>query len=764
LSIAYDAGRTFHDWMLIVRQARQDWHRGGPATSASIAQWGGLAPSALLFESQITQDLAPVEAGLSFEIMEYQPPVILRIPTGDAAPILEWDNARFDDDAARRLAGHVETIASVAGANPDQICGQVPLITAAEWQQSVVEWNSSRAPYPNDRAIHELIQEQAARTPDTIAVSCDGRDLTYRELDQRAESLARRLVALGVKPDTLVPICVSRSIHMMVGVLGILKAGGAYAPLDANYPEGWLAFVLEDVASPLLITETALAEKLPANAATIVLVDDESAGPMDQILPKVQPDHLAYAIYTSGSTGKPKGVLITHRNLMSSTAARVACYGSGPANFLLLSSYAFDSSVAGIFWMLTTGGTLTLVPEEAQQDLTLIDHLVTRQGITALLCQPSFYLLLLQRWETAPPPTLRCAIVGGEHCFPKLVAQHQRQLPQAAFYNEYGPTEGTVWSTVQRCDAPVYSGNVPIGRVIPNARVYLLDANYQPVPVGITGEICLGGDGIARGYLNRPELTAERFVPNPFEREGRMYLTGDYARFLPDGTIEFLGRRDQQVKVRGFRVELGEIEAVLAQAPGVNECVVLVREDQPGDARLVAYATMRPGAEFSVSALRHFVRLRLPEHMVPMAVVRLDNFPLTGTGKIDRLILPPPGPGSAVSSAPFLPPGSALEQQIADIWKKELNLSSLGIEDNFFDIGGHSLSLVRVHQQLQKALVREIPIVDLFQFSTIRSLAEHLGAKHDEAGGRDKIQERAQLQRAALTRSRRTAAPHPFSR
>jgi acyl carrier protein len=373
----------------------------------------------------------------------------------------------------------------------------------------------------------------------------------------------------------------------------------------------------------------------------------------------------------------------------------------------------------------------------------------------------------LERWQTAAPPSLRCVIVAGEACPPNLITQHQRHLPQTNLFNEYGPTEGTVWSTVHRLDAPLLGASVPIGHAIPNARVYLLDANLQPVPVGIAGEICIGGDGIARGYLNRPELTAERFVPSPFQAGERLYLTGDYGRFLPDGpdgTIEFLGRRDQQVKVRGFRIELGEIEAVLAQAPGVNECAVLAREDQPGDQRLVAYVTLRPGAEFSVSALRHFVRLRLPEYMVPVAVVRLDDFPRTAVGKVDRKVLPVPDSSSTPSSAPFLAPGSVLEEQIADLWKKELKLSTLGVEDNFFDIGGHSLSLVRVHQQLQKALTREIPITELFQFPTIRSLAERLGENHDETGLGDKTQARAQLQRAALARTRRPVVALPPSR
>jgi amino acid adenylation domain-containing protein len=528
---------------------------------------------------------------------------------------------------------------------------ETPVLTDAEFQKIVIDWNSARADYAPDRAVHELIEDHAARSPGAIAATCDGRELTYGEMNRRADALARKLIALGVKPDTLVPICVPRSVEMMVGILGILKAGGAYVPIDPNYPADRREFVLADVSSPILVTEKGLVETLSRDGLTLVLIDDETAfAAATPPLPKVQPGNLAYAIYTSGSTGKPKGVLITHRNLASSLAARVAYYRESKlTNFLLLWSYAFDGSVAGIFWMLATGGRLTMVPEGGQQDVPLIANLVTRQQVDTIGCLPSVYALLLDCWQSAPPPALKCIIVAGEACPPKLIAQHQRQVPHATVYNEYGPTEGTVWSTVYRCDTAIEGPNVPIGRVIPNAQVYLLGEKLQPVPIGVTGEICIGGDILAQGYLNRPDLTAERFVPNLFRTGERLYLTGDYGRFQADGNIEFLGRRDAQIKIRGFRVELGEIEAVLARAESVNECVVVVREDQPGNQQVVAYVTLHPGAIFSVSALRHFVRTHLPEYMVPAAVVRMERFPVTAVGKVDRKALPVPDPQASPS-------------------------------------------------------------------------------------------------------------------
>jgi len=756
LSVSYDAKQSFREWMSVVRHARAELHSAGPVAWESLVEWSALSPATSLVESLVIGETSPDTVALP----KASVPVTLRLGA-HSAPQVEWDSARFDDVAAHRLAGHLAIIAKTVLKNPDQPCGQIALLTPGERQQIVINWNSVRAPYSSNHAIHELIEDHARQTPNAIAVSCEGQTLTYGELNERADAIARRLVAHGVKPDMLVPICVSRSVDMIVGLLAVLKAGGAYVPLDPNYPVDRLAFVLEEVASPFLVTEKALVGKLPAGNATVELVDAELGAVSSQALPKVAGENLAYVIYTSGSTGKPKGVLISHRNLASSTASRVAYYGPCHTNFLLLSSYAFDSSVAGIFWMLTTGGTLTLVPEEAQQDLTRIDHLVTRENITTMLCLPSLYLLLLERWLDAVPSALRCVIVAGEACPPKLVAQHRQQLPQTVLYNEYGPTEGTVWSNVHRCDKSLGTMSVPIGRAIPNAHVYLLDSNFQPVPIGVAGEICIGGDGISRGYLGRPDLTASRFIANPFIPDERLYLTGDYGRFLPDGAVEFLGRRDQQVKVRGFRIELGEIESVLAQAPGIKECVVIVREDQPGDQRLVAYVTLPQDAPFSVSDLRHFVRMRLPEYMVPMAVMRLDDFARTATGKIDRKVLPVPDATSTASSAPFLAPGSALEQQLADIWKNELKLATVGVDDNFFDIGGHSLALVRVHQALQKALAREIPITELFQYPTIRSLAAQLGDKRNERSLAEKSQSRAQMQRAALARNRR---PQPLTR
>jgi amino acid adenylation domain-containing protein len=754
VSVVYDGQRSFSDWIAGVRGARAEVHRAGPATFASIRQAMGLAANEPLFDSQVVIDDEPVGEMLSSQVSEETPPITLRI-SASQSPALEWDPRRFDNDAAARMAGHVETLVRALEQNPGAKCGELPLLTAAEFQQIVLDWNSKRAEYRTDRAIHEIIADQAAKTPGAIAVYCDGRELTYAELDRRSDALARRLVAVGVKPDTLVPLCVSRSVEMMIGIVGILKSGAGYAPLDENYPAEWLSGVLHDVASPVLVTQQRL-DKLPSKNFTHVLVDDDSPVDASIPLPKAHLDHLAYAIYTSGSTGKPKGVLITHRNLLSSITARVAVYGAGTNNFLQQSSYAFDSSVAGIFWMLSTGGTLTIVPEEAQQDLTQLDRLVFDRGITIILCQPAFYFMLLDRWQTDAPPALRKVIVGGEVCLPKFVAQHQRQVPHATLYNEYGPTEGTVWSTVYPCDQPVTGAVIPIGRVIPNARFYLLDANRQPVPIGVAGEICLGGTGIARGYLNLPELTAQKFVANPFVPGERMYVTGDYARYLPDGNIEFLGRRDAQIKVRGFRVELGEIESVLVHGPGVNECAVVAREDNPGDQRLVAYVTMKPGAEFSVSALRHHVRLHLPEYMIPAAVVRLDAFPLTNTGKFDLKSLPKPDSSAAPSTAPFLAPGSALEKQIADIWKQVLSRDAVGIDDNFFEIGGHSFGLVKIHQQLQKALGREVPITDLFQFPTIRGFARRLDEKPaDAASFGDKARQRAALQRTGLTRKLR---------
>jgi amino acid adenylation domain-containing protein len=498
---------------------------------------------------------------------------------------LEYATDLFDAPTIDRLLKHTAVLLAGALENPDQMMSALPLMSATERQQILVEWNTTESDYPHESCIHHLIEDFSNRTPDSTAVTYERESLTYAELEARANQLAHYLIDLGIQPGDRVALCVERSLEMIVGIFGILKAGAAYVPIDPAYPRERLAFMLEDSAAPAVVTQLHLRSVLPGSNARVVTLDSTwsqiAAQPATRPLVDVGPDYLAYVIYTSGSTGKPKGVPITHRNLVHSTIARFRFYPTSVNRFLLLSSFAFDSSVVGLFWTLCQGGTLVLPRQKQEQDVYEIAALVARHNITHLLCLPSLYHLLLEHGGAANLGSLETIIVAGEACTADLVRSHYRLLPRATLYNEYGPTEGTVWSIA--CAIPAgFSGTVvPIGKPIPNMQAYVLDARYQPVPIGVVGELYIGGDGLATGYLNRPELTAERFLPNPFRDGERIYRTGDLVRWLPDGQLAFLGRVDHQVKIRGHRIELEEIEAVLLDLPEVAQAVVIARGDTP---------------------------------------------------------------------------------------------------------------------------------------------------------------------------------------
>ncbi|HZN07055.1 MAG TPA: non-ribosomal peptide synthetase, partial [Pyrinomonadaceae bacterium] len=462
-------------------------------------------------------------------------------------------------------------------------------------------------------------------------------------------------------------------------------------------------------------------------------------------------ENLAYVIYTSGSTGRPKGVEITHRNLVHSTSARFVYYDEPVHSFMLVSPFFFDSSVAGIFWTLCSGGKLVLPPQRFEQDFAA---LIEREHVSHLLCLPSVHSLLLRQASNDRLKSLRCVIVAGEPCPPELPARHFETLPHAALFNEYGPTEGTVWATVYQCpphDRPTAVMSVPVGRPVPNAQTYVLDDLLQPAPIGVAGELYIGGEGVARGYRNSAPQTAERFVPHPFATGARLYATGDRARYLPNGELEFLGRRDQQVKVRGYRIELGEIEMALADHTAVREAVVVA-----GEQRVVAYVTADGPIEPAADELREFLRQRLPEYMLPSQFVLLDAMPLGANGKVDRQALPAATSSRPAMTVSFAAPQTPLEQTIADVWREFLKLDTVGVNDVFFDLGGHSLLLVLVHERLQQRLHREVPIADLFKFPTVRTLARNLDsrpqAKEESTANRRRAGARQQALKARSSR------------
>src|SRR5581483_5700962 len=570
---------------------------------------------------------------------------------GSLRGTLEYATDLFDAPTIDRLSGHLERVLEQVAADPGRRIRELDLLSEAERHRLLVEWNETAAEYPQDRCVHELFEEQAARTPEAVAVVYEGAALNYRQLNARANRLAHHLRGLGVGPDVIVGLCVERSLEMVVGLLGILKAGGAYLPLDPQYPAERLAFMLKDAAAPVLVTQSGLTSILPDYPGITVRLDsdwDQIAGrdggplerpgaPADPVAPTnlVAPNHLAYVIYTSGSTGLPKGVMVEHRNvvrLLSSTSDHFRFNESDV--WTLFHSFAFDFSVWEIWGALTHGGRLIVVPQLMTRLPADFYQLVCEAGVTVLNQTPAAFLSLMSaQREASTNHTLRVVIFGGE-ALEVAALKPWIEAPsnqQTRLVNGYGPTETTVFATfrpLERADAQ-QAGVSPIGRPLRDSRIYLLDGGLEPVPQGVVGELYIGGAGVARGYLNRPELTAERFIASPFVEGDRLYRTGDLARYLPDGNIEFLGRNDHQVKLRGFRIELGEIEARLLEYPGVSQALALVREDSPGDQRLVAYYLTTGSETVTAEALRAHLAHSLPDYMVPAAYVRLEALPLT---------------------------------------------------------------------------------------------------------------------------------------
>ncbi|WP_150048085.1 non-ribosomal peptide synthetase [Methylomonas rhizoryzae] len=649
-----------------------------------------------------------------------------------------------------RMTKHFETLIRGVLDNPDCRLGELPFLTETEYRD-LAAWNATELDCPQHRCIHQLFEAQVETTPDAIALSFEDNHLTYAELNAQANQLAHYLIERGVGPDVLVGICLERSPEMVIGLLGILKAGGAYVPLDPSYPAERRALILADAGVELLLTREAcyaeFADSADLTAARdgVIYLDRDSltmAGyPATNPKLSLHPLHLAYLIYTSGSTGRPKGVAVNHRNAVHSTWARLTGYPDPVNAYLLLSSFAFDSSVAGLFWTLTQGGCLCLLSDDNSKDPAALAALIEQQGISHLLALPSLYALLLEQSPQALS-SLQVAIVAGEACPTDVVKRHLAVLPGAKLYNEYGPTEGSVWSSVYQAGADDLERPLAIGRPIANVRLYVLDRCLNPVPVGVAGELYIGGAGIVPGYWQRPGLTAERFLPDPFgPAGGRLYKTGDLVRYRADGALEFLGRIDHQVKLRGFRIELGEIEAHLLKQVEIKDAVVIAREDHPGDKRLVAYvvpyaAVADTEAEQAVvERLKGQLKHQLPDYMLPGAFVVLDAMPLSANGKLDRKQLPAPDLSEQLKKA-YVAPRSETEQALAQIWRTLLRVERIGRHDHFFALGGDSiLSIQAVSRARQVGLV--FTPKQLFERPSLAELAEvvtHCGQTLAEQG------------------------------
>ena len=643
----------------------------------------------------------------------------------------EYNTDLFDASTIEAWAGHFETLLTAVTADPTRPVAELPILSDDERRSLLVDWNNTSIAVPIEAGVHELIARQARHTPDAIAAVHEGERLTYRELQVAARKASDQLRGFGVGPGVIVGLCVERSLDMLVGMLGILEAGGAYLPLDPAYPPERLAFMIEDAGCPVLVTQEPLRGRLPAHNARVVSLDSRPVSSGVDTEPVVTAsaatrDDIAYVIYTSGSTGRPKGVQIPHRALVNVLASMSRTPGLTERDVLLaVTTLSFDIAALELFLPLTVGARVVVASREAALDSARLIELLTSQQVTTMQATPVTWRLLLDAGWQAPA---NFKVLCGGEALPQELAQRLVDSG-AAVWNVYGPTETTIWSTLH----PVTEANgpVPIGRPIENTRLYVLDAGGTPVPVGVPGELYIGGLGVALGYLKRPELTVERFVPDRFQpgAGGRLYRTGDLVRYRKDRTVEFLGRLDDQVKIRGFRVEIGEIEAALSRHPAVTQAVVTALEEPSGGKRLAAYLVTAGQPTPSVSQLRAFAGTRLPDYMVPSTFTVLTSFPLTPNGKVDRRRLPAPEIQRVDLQAPFDAPRTDIEQAIAATWRAVLRVEEVGMNDNFFDLGGHSLLIVQVHRKLRSAFDHDLSIIEMFQYPTVRSLAERVAKR-----------------------------------
>lgn len=699
-------------------------------------------------------DLEVESLQLEQRIAQFDLTLMMAEVDGKLTGTWEYNADLFEATTISRMVSHFQTLLEGIVTNPQQEISALPLLTAAERQQMLVEWNDTQTEYPQDKCIHQLFEEQVERTPEAIAVVFEDLQLTYRELNCRSNQLAHYLQSLGVKPDVLVGICVERSIEMIVGMLGILKAGAAYVPLDPAYPPDRLSFMVEDAQISILLTERAMMANLELAVDLSICLDSENAAfksaPEDNLLDLATSDDLAYIIYTSGSTGQPKGVMVSHQSIVNRLIWGIDRYQLNPSDRLFQkTSFSFDVSVWEIFGTLLAGASLVLARSGGHQDPAYLVKTMAEQRITHVDFVPAMLKYVIEAPGIEQCSCLRYVTCGGESLPLDLRDRFFEKLPSVELHNCYGPTEVSIDATAWVCDR--HSPLISIGRPIANQQAYILDSYLQPVPIGVVGELHIGGVGLSRGYLNRPDLTAEKFINYQLSAETslRLYRTGDLARFLPDGNIEFLGRLDNQVKLRGFRIELGEIERVLSCHPEVDDAVVLIKSEANDRANefLLAYLVLsdkkgrlpQQNLELSIPDIRTYLSQNLPEYMIPTMYSRIPYLPRNPSGKLDYYALSLFKADYVEFREHYVAPHTALEQVLAGIWTEVLQLEKIGTRDDFFNLGGHSLLAIQVNSRLRETFSLELPLHSLFEATTIEKLAQFLINKENKPGQFEKI-------------------------
>jgi amino acid adenylation domain-containing protein len=763
------AGKQLLSWLgrLQAQQAEARQYEYTPLLD--IQTWSNVPRGTPLFETIFVFENYPMDRALSegrksvqragLEIFDFHTyertnyPLTAIVRLGRQLELrLAYETKRFDEVAIRRLLGHWRILLEGMSADPGRPLGTLPLLTEAEQHTMLVEWNRTAADTQSAGCVHDLFTAQAARCANAIAVITGDQGLNYRQLDHWANGLAHYLRRAGVGPEVCVGICLERSTELLVAILGVLKAGGAYVPLDPSYPKERLALLLRDCQAPVLLTRSPLRDRLPNYAGKVLDLDcDEIAPANSSPAVAVFPDNLAYVIYTSGSTGQPKGVMMTHRCLCNLLSWQLREPTFSPSRrSLQFASASFDVCFQEMFSTWLSGGTLVLIDEDVRRDSTGLLRFLNEQGIERLFL-PFVALRHLAEAAEAPAQSekpgldaLREVITAGEQLqiTPALASWFGR-LGGCTLQNQYGPSESHVVTAfmLEGC-AEGWPALPPIGRPIANGRIYVLDSQLRPVPIGVPGELCIGGISIGRGYLDRPDFTAEKFVPDPFSDQpgARVYKTGDVARFLPDGNLEFLGREDGQVKIRGFRVEPGEVETALRRHLAVKDCAVLAQEDESRIRRLIAYVVASKEADATATELRRYLSDKLPEYLVPGIYVFLDALPLTASGKLDRRALQALTMARTACRESSVIPDGPLEQILAGIWSEVLKINPVGRHDNFFELGGDSLLSLQVLSRIRATFEVDLPLRILFDSPTVASLAEALRRLTDTA---DRVAETA---------------------
>jgi amino acid adenylation domain-containing protein len=740
-----DEDRPISEWLHEAQEQGAAMRQYEFSPLVEVQRWSDVTGGESLFENILVYENYPVERPAEEEVgtitlselrsaeQTNYPLTLMAVPGTELVLRIIYEQGRFEHELITNVLKHLARGLEEIAANPEQRISEFSLLDKSERHQILDTLNDTRRAYPQDKCLHELFEEQVERTPEAIAIQFEEETLTYNELNARANQLAHHLRQLGAGNETIIGVCMERSLEMVVALFGILKSGGAYLPLDPTYPQARLQHMLEEAGVRVVLAQQRGLDNIPLYGGDVVCLDTQWADRMghqstDNPGHYTAVDNLAYTIFTSGSTGKPKAAMNAHRGIVNRLLWMQEAYQLTTADRVLQKTpFTFDVSVWEFFWPLLNGARLVVARPGGHQDAAYLVKLIREQQITTVHFVPSMLQFFVEQQGVESCRSLRQVICSGEALRYELQQRFFARL-NAKLHNLYGPTEAAVDVTYWECDRVSDDPIVPIGRPIANLQMYILDREMQPVPLGVAGELYIGGVGVGRGYLNRADLTAQRFVPHPFSADAgaRLYRTGDLGRYLFDGTIEFLGRVDHQVKIRGNRIELGEIEAALVEHEEVSDAAVVAMEDQPGGQRLVAYVVPRNGHAPSVTQLRQHLQQRVPDYMVPSAFVELESLPLTSSGKVDRRALPRPDGMRPDLDMAFVAPSDPIEETLASIWREVLGLERVGIYDDFFASGGHSLLAAQVISRIQREFGVDLALRDFFSAPNISSLAERI--------------------------------------